>query len=88
MDCIIITELLDRIFGIRRIDMKNDIHPDYHKVTVECVCGQSFETGTTKKGDNLKIEICNKCHPFFTGTQKLVDTGGRVERFNKRYGNK
>ncbi len=66
--------------------MKTNIHPDYHKVTVECACGEKFETGTTKKGDILKIEICNKCHPFFTGTQKLVDSGGRVERFNKRFG--
>ncbi len=66
--------------------MKENIHPNYHKVKVECACGATFETGTTLKGDTLKIEICNKCHPFFTGTQKLVDSGGRVEKFNKRFG--
>lgn len=65
--------------------MKENIHPSYHKVKVECACGNTFETGTTAKGDILKIEICNKCHPFFTGTQKLVDSGGRVDKFNKRY---
>lgn len=68
--------------------MKENIHPNYHKVTVECACGNKFETGTTLKGDNLKIEICDKCHPFFTGTQKLVDAGGRVDKFNKRYNSK
>ncbi|MEG1581567.1 MAG: 50S ribosomal protein L31 [Clostridia bacterium] len=68
--------------------MKSNIHPDYHKVTVQCACGETFESGSTKQGDVVKIEICNKCHPFFTGTQKLVDQGGRVEKFNKRYGNK
>lgn len=66
--------------------MKQSIHPEYHEVDVECTCGEKFKTGTTKKGDSFKIEICNKCHPFFTGTQKLVDSGGRVEKFNKRYG--
>ena len=65
--------------------MRENIHPDYHTVTVECACGNKFETRTTKKGDKLSVEICNKCHPFFTGTQKLVDSGGRVDKFNKRY---
>ena len=65
--------------------MRENIHPDYHEVSVECACGNAFKTRSTKAGDTLKIEICNKCHPFFTGTQKLVDSGGRVEKFNKRY---
>lgn len=64
--------------------MKTAIHPDYHKTTVTCACGETFETGSTK--ENLRVEICSKCHPFFTGKQKFVDAGGRVERFNKKYG--
>ncbi|MCL2630884.1 MAG: 50S ribosomal protein L31 [Firmicutes bacterium] len=66
--------------------MKKDIHPNYNQVDVVCACGASFKTGTTKKGDTLKVDICNQCHPFYTGKQKIVDTGGRVDRFNKRYG--
>ncbi|MFR5833383.1 MAG: 50S ribosomal protein L31 [Acutalibacteraceae bacterium] len=65
--------------------MKEGIHPDYHTVTVQCACGNTFLTGTTKKTDVLKVEICSKCHPYFTGKQKLVDTGGRVDKFKKRY---
>lgn len=64
--------------------MKKGIHPEYHECTVTCACGATFTTGSVK--ENLKIEICSSCHPFFTGKQKLVDTGGRVDRFNKRYG--
>ena len=64
--------------------MKDNIHPDYHEVTVTCACGATFKTGTTKKGDTMKVDICNKCHPYFTGRQKLVDTGGRVDKFKKR----
>ncbi|MDQ0189445.1 50S ribosomal protein L31 [Alicyclobacillus cycloheptanicus] len=64
--------------------MKAAIHPDYHKTTVTCACGETFETGSVK--ENLRVEICSKCHPFFTGKQKFVDTGGRVDRFNKKYG--
>jgi large subunit ribosomal protein L31 len=65
--------------------MKTDIHPMYSDTTVRCSCGNSFTTRSTRSGD-LQVELCNECHPFFTGKQKLVDTGGRVERFNKRYG--
>ena len=65
--------------------MKKEIHPNYHDVTVQCACGATFTTGTTKKTDTMKMEICNKCHPFFTGKQKMVDTGGRIDKFNKRY---
>ena len=65
--------------------MKDNIHPDYHEVTVTCACGATFKTGTTNMGDTMKVDICNKCHPYFTGRQKLVDTGGRVDKFKKRY---
>ena len=64
--------------------MKQGIHPDYKPATIRCACGNVIETGSTK-GD-IRVEICSKCHPFYTGKQKLVDTGGRVDRFNKRFG--
>lgn len=64
--------------------MKEGIHPKYEKSVVKCACGATFETGSTKK--ELRVEICSQCHPFFTGKQKLVDTGGRVDRFKKKYG--
>lgn len=64
--------------------MKTEIHPSYDTITVTCACGHSFETRSTL-GDTLTIEICSECHPFFTGKQKLVDTAGRVDRFNKRF---
>jgi large subunit ribosomal protein L31 len=67
--------------------MKQGIHPDYHEITVHCACGSTFQTRSTRK-DDLNIEICSECHPFFTGKQKLIDTAGRVDRFNKRYGKK
>lgn len=70
---------------VRRIDMKEGIHPEYHDVTVVCACGNTFQTGTTKNVSELRVEICSKCHPYFTGKQKLVDTGGRVDKFKKRY---
>ena len=63
--------------------MKQDIHPDYKPTTITCACGNVIETGSTI--ENITIEICSACHPFFTGKQKLVDTGGRVEKFNKRF---
>ena len=64
--------------------MKADIHPKYGEAKVRCSCGNSFTTRSTK--DSLHVELCNECHPFYTGKQKLVDTGGRVERFERRYG--
>ena len=67
--------------------MKAEIHPKYETIKVTCVCGNQFETRSTKK-DDLNIEICSECHPFFTGKQKLVDTAGRVDRFNRRYARK
>ncbi len=66
--------------------MKDGIHPNYDTCTVKCACGNTFETKSTKS--ELKVDICSKCHPFFTGKQKLVATGGRVDRFNKRYARK
>ncbi len=66
--------------------MKKGIHPVYKKAIVTCICGNTFETRST--AGNLKVEICSKCHPFFTGKQKLVDSAGRVERFNKKYNRK
>lgn len=63
--------------------MKTGIHPQYHQVQVHCACGESFTTGSTKK--ELRVEICSKCHPFFTGKQKLVDSAGRIDRFQQRY---
>lgn len=64
--------------------MKENLHPQYHEVTVKCACGKTFKTGSCVKEDIIKIDICNKCHPFFTGKQKIVDTSGRVEKFQKR----
>jgi len=64
--------------------MKAGIHPDYRRCTVVCACGNTFETRSTLK--ELHVEVCSKCHPFYTGTQRLVDTTGRVERFNRKYG--
>ena len=64
--------------------MKKDIHPDYVDCTVTCTCGNTFQTRSTKP--ELRVDICNACHPFFTGTQKLIDTGGRVQRFADRFG--
>ena len=64
--------------------MKAGIHPDYKEVTVSCACGATFKTRSTQ--DELRLEICASCHPFFTGKQKLVDSAGRVERFQKKYG--
>ena len=65
--------------------MKEGIHPNYKEVTVRCACGETFTTGTTKNVDEIYVDICSKCHPFFTGRQKLVDSGGRVDKFKKRY---
>ena len=64
--------------------MKQEIHPKYDEVTVSCACGNTFKTRSTL-GEDLHIEICSDCHPFFTGKQRLVDTAGRVERFRRKY---
>ena len=63
--------------------MKTDIHPGYDQTTITCACGNVIETGSTKS--DIRVEICSKCHPFFTGKQKLVDSAGRIERFRKKY---
>ena len=63
--------------------MKEGIHPNYQPTTIKCACGATIETRSTR--DDISVEICSKCHPFFTGKQKLVDTGGRVERFRKKF---
>ncbi len=65
--------------------MKADIHPKYSNTTIKCACGNVLEIGSTKS--NIRVEICSKCHPFFTGKQKLVDTAGRIERFRRKYAN-
>jgi len=64
--------------------MKPGIHPAYHEVEVHCACGNTFKTRSTKK--EIRLEICSACHPLFTGKQKLIDSAGRVERFQRRYG--
>ena len=63
--------------------MKEGLHPEYQTATVKCACGETFETRSTKK--DISIEICSKCHPFFTGKQKIVDAGGRVDKFRKKF---
>ena len=64
--------------------MKENIHPKYEETTIRCACGEEFVTRSTRK--DIRVDICSKCHPFFTGKQKLVDTGGRVAKFNKKFG--
>ena len=64
--------------------MKNGIHPDYKKTVIKCVCGNEIETGSIN--DNITVEICNNCHPFYTGQQKAAQARGRVDKFNKKYG--
>ena len=63
--------------------MREGIHPKYEETTITCACGEVINTRSTRK--DIKVEICSKCHPFYTGKQKLIDTGGRVDRFNKRF---
>lgn len=65
--------------------MKQEIHPTYHEITVTCSCGNQFKTRSTLEKD-LHIEVCSKCHPFYTGKQKIVDTAGRVDKFRRKYG--
>lgn len=63
--------------------MKENIHPTYHETVIKCACGAEIPTGSTKK--EIRVEICSKCHPFYTGKQKLVDSAGRIERFRRKY---
>jgi large subunit ribosomal protein L31 len=67
--------------------MKADTHPNYTAVKVTCSCGETFETRSTTAASELSIEVCSRCHPFYTGKQKMVDAGGRVDKFRQRYGN-
>ena len=64
--------------------MREGIHPEYEEAVIKCACGETFTTGSTKK--SLSVDVCSKCHPFFTGKQKLIDIGGRVDRFKKKFG--
>lgn len=66
--------------------MREGIHPEYKQTTIKCACGEVIAIGSTK--EDIVVEICSKCHPFYTGKQKLIDTGGRVEKFNKKFGRK
>ncbi|MCI5818981.1 MAG: 50S ribosomal protein L31 [Acidaminococcus sp.] len=68
--------------------MKESIHPNYHDAKVTCACGNTFVTGTTKDTQDIRVEICSKCHPYFTGKQKLIDSGGRIEKFNAKFNRK
>ena len=72
-----------RYYHLKEKVMKKGIHPDYKKTTIKCVCGNEIETGSVE--ENITVEICNACHPFYTGNQKILDSEGRVERFKKRY---
>lgn len=65
--------------------MKQEIHPEYHRVNVVCSCGNDFETGSTLNQD-IKVEVCSECHPFYTGRQRFASADGRIERFNKKFG--
>jgi large subunit ribosomal protein L31 len=64
--------------------VREGIHPNYQQTVIKCACGATYDTGSTKK--DVRVEICSNCHPFFTGKQKLVDAGGRVDKFKKRFG--
>lgn len=66
--------------------MKPDIHPDYKVIPVVCNCGNSFETRSTYRQDTMRVDICNECHPFYTGKHKVVDAEGRIDKFYRRYG--
>ena len=65
--------------------MKEGIHPNYHEVDVVCACGETFKSKSTINGDIIRVEICNKCHPFYTGKRKMVDSSGRVDKFKKKF---
>jgi large subunit ribosomal protein L31 len=66
--------------------MKAEIHPNYKEVTVVCNCGNTFKTRSTYPGDQMRLDVCSNCHPFYTGEHKVVDTAGRIEKFHSRYG--
>ncbi|MDX6245297.1 MAG: large subunit ribosomal protein [Frankiales bacterium] len=66
--------------------MKPDIHPNYHETSVKCTCGNEFTTRSTAASSALSVDVCSACHPFYTGKQKILDIGGRIDKFEKRYG--
>ena len=66
--------------------MKPEIHPDYRDVNVTCSCGNSFQTRSTLAKDELQVEVCSQCHPFYTGKQKILDSAGQIDKFRKRFG--
>lgn len=68
--------------------MKPEIHPAYHEINVKCSCGNTFKTSSTLSSDELSLDVCSECHPFYTGKQKLIDSGGRVDKFRQKYGKK
>ncbi len=68
--------------------MKQGIHPNYVETTVTCTCGNQFVTRSTEESGEMRVDVCSECHPFYTGKQKILDSGGRVARFQKRYGKK
>ncbi|HCJ50937.1 MAG: 50S ribosomal protein L31 [Gallionellaceae bacterium CG1_02_56_997] len=68
--------------------MKPDTHPDYHAITVTCSCGNTFQTNSSMTKDKLSIEVCSECHPFYTGTLKIMDTAGRIDKFRQKYATK
>jgi large subunit ribosomal protein L31 len=70
------------------IKMKANTHPDYHEITVTCSCGNSFKTNSSMVKTTLNVEVCSECHPFYTGTQKIVDTAGRIDKFRQKYATK
>jgi len=70
------------------VSMKAGIHPNYHEVKVTCSCGNSFETRSTYEKDDMSLDVCSECHPFYTGKQKILDTAGQVDKFRRRYGKK
>ena len=76
------------IVSPEKIEMKADIHPDYKEVNVTCSCGSVFATRSTYAKDELHIDVCSQCHPFFTGKQKVLDSAGQIEKFNSRFGGK
>jgi len=80
-----ITEPPNGASQVRQRAMKAEIHPEYTEITVTCSCGNVFQTRSTM-GRDLQVEVCSQCHPFYTGKQKIVDTGGRVDKFRRKYG--
>lgn len=82
--CIILFTKLD--IGTNLATMKTDIHPNYNSIKVSCSCGNTFESRSTIGKEELHLDICSSCHPFYTGKQKLMDSAGRVEKFKSRYG--